>query len=57
MAEPPIVFKSQLFTLTGVPPDRQKVMIAGTTVGDEDWGKSASKIKPVSLRVAYVRAR
>ena len=48
MAEPPIVFKSQLFTLTGVPPDRQKVMIAGTTVGDEDWGKSAGKIKPVS---------
>lgn len=23
----PLVFKSQLFTLSGVPPDRQKVMI------------------------------
>jgi hypothetical protein len=26
-AQPPLVFKSQLFTLSGVPPDRQKVMI------------------------------
>ncbi|VDM78433.1 unnamed protein product [Strongylus vulgaris] len=25
--EPPLVFKSQLFALTGVPPDRQKVVI------------------------------
>ena len=48
MEESPLVFKSQLFTLTGVPPERQKVMIGGTTVGDEEWGKCASKIKPVS---------
>ncbi len=26
-AEPPLVFKSQLFALTGVPPDRQKSML------------------------------
>ena len=66
--EPPITFKMQLFSLTGlhsynyivryniyiypilfsgVPPDRQKVMIAGTTLADDDWGKAASKIKPV----------
>lgn len=25
--EPPLVFKSQLFALTGVPPDRQKVVV------------------------------
>ncbi|XP_071038073.1 ubiquitin carboxyl-terminal hydrolase 14 isoform X2 [Parasteatoda tepidariorum] len=34
----PIVFKAQLFTITGVPPDRQKVMIKGTTLKDEVWG-------------------
>lgn len=35
--ESPLVFKSQLFTLTGVPPDRQKVMIKGRTLNDESW--------------------
>ncbi|KJH44118.1 ubiquitin family protein [Dictyocaulus viviparus] len=35
--ESPLVFKSQLFALTGVPPDRQKVMIKGKTLGDESW--------------------
>ncbi|KAG8180460.1 hypothetical protein JTE90_001993 [Oedothorax gibbosus] len=34
----PIVFKAQLFTITGVPPERQKVMIKGTTLKDETWG-------------------
>lgn len=28
----PILFKAQLFAITGVPPDRQKVMIKGTTL-------------------------
>lgn len=44
-AEPPEVFKGQLFALTGVPPDRQKVMLAGVTVGDTEWGKSEKKLK------------
>ena len=30
--ESPEVFKMQLFSLTGVPPDRQKVMISGTMI-------------------------
>ena len=46
-AEPPEVFKGQLFALTGVPPDRQKVMLAGVTVGDTEWGKSEKKLKNV----------
>ena len=44
----PVVFKSQLFTLTGVAPDRQKLMIGGATVGDEEWGRSEGKLKQVS---------
>lgn len=43
--EPPVVFKMQLFSLSGVPPDRQKVMVAGATILDDDWGKSKGKIK------------
>lgn len=37
LAEPPLVFKSQLFALTGVQPDRQKVMLKGKTLGDDSW--------------------
>ncbi|KAI6222983.1 Ubiquitin carboxyl-terminal hydrolase [Aphelenchoides fujianensis] len=35
--EEPLVFKSQLFALTGVPPDRQKVMFKGKTLKDDTW--------------------
>ena len=36
--EPPAVFKSQVFSLTGVPVDRQKIMVKGGMLKDE-WGK------------------
>ncbi|PKU40798.1 rho-associated protein kinase 1 [Limosa lapponica baueri] len=36
--EPPMVFKAQLFALTGVQPARQKVMVKGGTLKDDDWG-------------------
>lgn len=32
--EPPIVFKAQLFALSGVQPERQKIMVKGQTIGD-----------------------
>nr|XP_009862176.1 ubiquitin carboxyl-terminal hydrolase 14-like [Ciona intestinalis] len=35
--EPPEVFKLQIFSLTNVQPERQKVMLKGTTIKD-DWG-------------------
>ncbi|KAI8486436.1 Ubiquitin carboxyl-terminal hydrolase 14 [Branchiostoma belcheri] len=35
--EPPEVFKAQLFALSGVQPDRQKVMLKGSTLKDEGW--------------------
>ncbi|XP_065890713.1 ubiquitin carboxyl-terminal hydrolase 14-like [Dysidea avara] len=43
--EAPEVFKIQLFTLTGVPPERQKVMISGAMITDTDWGRAKEKIK------------
>jgi len=36
--EPPLVFKIQLFTLTGVAPENQKIMVKGGTLKDEaNW--------------------
>lgn len=43
LSQPPLVFKSQLFTLSGVPPDRQKVLIKGGQLKDDDWGKQQPK--------------
>ena len=41
----------EIFTqnTVGVSPDRQKVMVAGTTILDDDWGKSKGKIKEVCV--------
>ena len=35
--ELPLLFKAQLFALTGVQPERQKVMIKGKIVTDDSW--------------------
>ncbi|KAL6755985.1 hypothetical protein V8C86DRAFT_2658752 [Haematococcus lacustris] len=43
LADSPLVFKSQLFALSGVPPDKQKVMIKGALLKDDDWGKAVPK--------------
>lgn len=41
--EPPEVFKAQLFALSGVQPDRQKVMLKGMVVKDDSWGNAKLK--------------
>ena len=43
--EEPVVFKAQLFALTGVQPNRQKVMIKGAAIRDESWGNVSGKVK------------
>jgi len=43
--EEPILFKAQLFALTGVQPDRQKVMCKGGILKDDQWNL---QIKDVS---------
>lgn len=47
--EPPILFKAQLFTLTGVQPERQKVMLKGVTLKDDEWG--GFTLKDVSINL------
>ena len=43
-SQPPTVFKFQMYSLTGVPPDRQKIMIKGGFLKDDsDWNKVALK--------------
>lgn len=38
-----MLFKAQLYALTGVQPERQKVMVKGITLKDDDWGNIAFK--------------
>lgn len=45
--EEPVLFKAQLFALTGVQPDRQKVMCKGKTISDSSW--DGFPIKDVSV--------
>ena len=41
-SQPPVVFEQQLFSLTGVPADRQKIMVKGGMLKDDsDWNKAA----------------
>lgn len=35
--EEPLLFKAQLYALTGVQPNRQKVMCKGITLKDDQW--------------------
>lgn len=35
--EEPLLFKAQLFALTGVQPERQKIMLKGATIKDNSW--------------------
>ncbi|KAH9920848.1 cysteine proteinase [Epithele typhae] len=42
--QPPVLFKDAVYQLTGVPPERMKVMIKGGTLKDDiDWRKVAPK--------------
>lgn len=42
--QPPYVFKCQLFDLTGIPPERQKIMVKGGLLKDDaDWSKVGVK--------------
>ena len=38
-----------------VPPDRQKVMIGGVTLQNDDWGKAKAKIKEVRNSMTFFR--
>ncbi|XP_016550678.1 ubiquitin carboxyl-terminal hydrolase 6 isoform X2 [Capsicum annuum] len=44
ISQPPYVFKCQLYDLTGVPPERQKIMVKGGLLKDDaDWSKVGVK--------------
>ncbi len=44
-SEPPVVFKAQLFALTNVAPERQKIMFKGQSLGDESWSNFDKHLK------------
>uniref|UniRef100_A0A915JFX3 Ubiquitin carboxyl-terminal hydrolase n=1 Tax=Romanomermis culicivorax TaxID=13658 RepID=A0A915JFX3_ROMCU len=43
--DPPLIFKAQLFALTGVQPERQKILLKGKVVGDDSWSNFDGLIK------------
>lgn len=54
---PPEDFKAQLFSLTGVPPERQKVMMPGGLLGDTSYGRiKLRNVHFVSLVYYFSRA-
>lgn len=44
MEEPPMIFKAQLFALSGVQPERQKIMVKGKIIKDDDWSNVAASM-------------
>lgn len=44
-SESPLLFKAQLFALTGVEPHRQKLMLKGSTIKDDDGGWDGVKLR------------
>lgn len=43
--EDPLVFKAQLFALTGVQPHRQKVMCKGLALKDDEWNMPVKDVR------------
>jgi len=43
--EEPIVFKAQVFALSGVQPERQKIMVKGQTLKDDEWTNFSKHLK------------
>jgi len=41
----PLVFKAQVFALSGVQPERQKIMIKGQVLKDDEWAAFAKHLK------------
>lgn len=53
--EDPMVFKAQLYALTGVIPQRQKVMFKGTSLKDASWdGIKLSNVSITFLSIMYL---
>lgn len=46
--EEPILFKAQLFALTGVEPDRQKVMCKGGILKDDQWNLQLKDVSNIA---------
>lgn len=47
----PVLFKAQIFALTGVQPNRQKVVCKGVTLRDDTWGNF--KLTNVSIALIF----
>lgn len=46
--EEPLLFKAQLYALTGVEPNRQKVMSQGIVLKDEEWNMTLRNVNDIN---------
>lgn len=53
--EEPMVFKAQIYALTGVIPQRQKVMIKGCVIKDDSWGAvNIAEVTCLSIKITEI---
>lgn len=52
--EEPLLFKAQLFALTGVQPERQKVMCKGLALKDAEWNIQLKEVSGPNLLMTQI---
>lgn len=52
--EEPILFKAQLFALTGVQPERQKIMCKGGILKDDEWNLQLKDVRLIFAETTFV---
>lgn len=52
--EEPILFKAQLFALTGVQPERQKIMCKGGILKDDEWNLQLKDVSLIFVETTFV---
>lgn len=55
--EEPLLFKAQLFALTGVQPERQKVMCKGLALKDAEWNIQLKEVSGPNLLMTQIDSR
>lgn len=52
--EEPILFKAQLFALTGVQPERQKIMCKGGILKDDEWNLQLKDVSFIFAETTFI---
>ena len=53
-SQPPLVFKAQLYALSGVPPERQKIMVKGGMLKVQKTMAKLVKLNKININIEPV---